>query len=58
MAAVSSLSEVNAKLEVQRSFVIDKALELHNLVKQLQTNGTNTFGRCTRIHAFDSFEGK
>ncbi len=56
MAAVSSLSEVNTKLETQRSFMMNKALEFHNLAKQLQTNGTNTFGRCARAHAFGSWK--
>ncbi len=49
MAAVSSLSEVNTKIEAQRSIMMDKALEFRDLAKQLQAKGANTFGGCDRV---------
>ncbi len=58
MAAVSSLSEVNTKIEAQRSFIMDKALEYHDLAKQLQAKGANTFGECDRVHAYGSWKYK
>ncbi len=58
MAAVSSLSQVNTKIETQRSIITAKGLELHDLAIQLQALGGNTFGGWELMHAFGNWKYK